>query len=146
MATKYLPDDDHVVRHITPNSIERDGDQIKGIFPQAFRLREEEEYLSASWLEFFDGTKHERLKATRAAMSAARVVRPSHVLAVGNVSAVKDACKEFGLKIRICHEPASDNPNPAYTAVRRFKSDNDQLLELLSSESWSELFEAKNLI
>src|SRR6266436_4803638 len=27
----------------------------------------------------------------------------------------------FGQKIRVIHEPSEDNPNPAYTAVRRFK-------------------------
>jgi hypothetical protein len=144
MATNYLPDDHHVVRHVSGNNVERDGDQVLGIFPQAFRLRDNEEYLSASWLEYFHGSKKDRLKATREAMRKARDVRPSHVLAVGNVLAVKDACKEFGLKVRVCHEP-DGQPNPAYTAVRRFSSENDQLLDLLSSEAWSDIFEARTL-
>jgi len=141
MATKYLPDADHVVRHISSQLLERDGDdQVIGCFPQAFELRPGEKYLSASWLEFFDGTRQERLKQTAAACGKVREVRPRHGFAMGNVGVIKEACATFNQKLRIIHEP---NENPAYTAVRSYKSDELELLELLASEAWSDVVEAK---
>jgi hypothetical protein len=60
--------------------------------------------------------------------------------------AVKDACGSFGIKIRIIHEPSDDNPNPAYTAIRRYRSDDLQLLELLATDAWSRIVEAKDYL
>jgi len=147
MATKYLPDSEHIVRHISSQLLIRDdNDHITSCFPQAFELRPEETYLSASWLEFFPGTKHDRMVAVVAATAKARAVKPRHGFAIGNVGVVKDACGTFGLKIRVIHEPSKKNPNLAYTAVRNYRSDELQLLELLAAEAWSELEDAKQYI
>lgn len=143
MATKYLPDDDHVVRHCASQLLIREGEDVIGVFPQVFELREGEKYLSASWLEFFPGTKHERMKEVVAATNKARTVKRSHGFALGNVGAVKEACGSFALKVRIIHEPSNSNPNPAYTAVRGFKSDDAELLQLLAMDAWSELLLAE---
>ncbi len=59
---------------------------------------------------------------------------------MGNVGVIKEACATFNQKLRIIHEP---NENPAYTAVRSYKSDELELLELLASEAWSDVVEAK---
>ena len=139
MANKYLPDGDHMVRHVPFHHLIRQ--KLVGIFPQTFELREGEAYLSASWLEHFDGTKQERLKATAAAMSAARTILADHGFTVGNVGEVKDACDLHDVRIRVLHEPKG-NPNPAYTAVRQFRSDNLELLELLAAEAWADVVEA----
>ena len=146
MATKYLPDTDHVVRHINSQLLIRDGDQVIGCFPQAFELKPGERYLSASWLEFFSGSNEERRSAVIAAIASARAVKPSHGFAFGNVGEVKDACVMFGVKVRVIHEPDKSNPNPAYTAIRNFKSDEIELLQLLASDAWSEVVEAKSYI
>jgi hypothetical protein len=146
MATKYLPDADSVVRHINPRLLIRENDRVIGCFPQAFELRENEEYLSASWLEYFPGSAEERMTAVVAAVAKARTVKGSHGFATGNVRAVKDACGSFGIKIRIIHEPSDDNPNPAYTAIRRYRSDDLQLLELLATDAWSRIVEAKEYL
>lgn len=143
MAKSYLPDEDHVVRHCASQLLIRDGDHVVGIFPQAFQLKDGETYLSSSWLEFFPGSRSDRLRQVIAAMRKARTVRPSHGFAVGNVSAVKDACSSFDMKIRVVHEPSAKNPNPAYTAIRNYRSDEIELLELLASDAWSDLVEAK---
>jgi len=144
MAIKYLPDGDHVVRHVGSQLLIRnDADEVIGCFPQAFELKPGETYLSASWLEFFPGTKDQQTASTIAAMALARAVKPRHGFAVGNVAEVKEACASFDLKIRVIHEPANDNPNPAYTAVRNYRSDELELLALLAGEAWSELIEAK---
>jgi hypothetical protein len=144
MAIKYLPDADHVVRHINSQLLIRDrNDVVTGCFPQAFELRPSETYLSASWLEFFPGKADERRRAVVAACAQARSVKPRHGFAFGNVGQVKGACADFGLKIRVIHEPAKTNPNPAYTAIRNFRSDDMELLELLANDAWSEVVEAK---
>jgi hypothetical protein len=143
MARKYLPDEDHVVRHLNSQLLIRDGEQVIGCFPQAFELRPGEEYLSASWLEFFAGTTLQRMADVVAATAKARAVKPSHGFAIGNVGEVKEACDSFRQRIRVIHEPHKDNPNPAYTAIRNFKSDDLQLLQLLASDAWSNLVEAK---
>ena len=141
MATKYLPDADHVVRHIGSQLLERDGnDRLIGCFPQAFELRPDEKYLSASWLEFFNGTRQERLERTAQACAKLRTVRPKHGFVIGNVGVVKEACASFNQKIRVIHEP---NDNPAYTAIRNYKSDDLELLELLASDAWSDVVEAQ---
>lgn len=77
---------------------------------------------------FFSGTKRERTRAVVGAVAKARTVKPSHGFALGNVAEVKEACASFGSRIRVIHEPDKDNPNPAYTAIRNYKSDEIQLL------------------
>jgi hypothetical protein len=147
MATKYLPDEDHVVRHINSQLLIRDvADHVIGCFPQAFERRPAEKYLSASWLEFFPGNKHERTIAVVGAVAKARTVKPAHGFALGNVAEVKDACASFGSKIRVIHEPNKNNPNTAYTAIRNYRSDEVQLLQLLANEAWSEVIEARNYL
>lgn len=117
-----------------------------GCFPHAFQLKPAEKYLSASWLEFFPGNQDQRTAATIKAMAAARTVKPSHGFAFGNVGDVKEACASFDLKIRVIHEPAKANPNPAYTAVRNYRSDELELLQLLAGEAWSTVVEAKDYL
>ena len=146
MATKYLPDADSVVRHINSQLLVRENDEVIGCFPQAFELRENEQYLSASWLEYFSGSTEERMIAVVAAVAKARKVKVRHGFAIGNVGVIKEACSSFGLRIRVIHEPSDDNPNPAYTAIRRYRSDDLQLLELLASDAWSRVVEAKDYL
>lgn len=146
MATSYLPDNDHVVRHCPSQLCIHEGDQVVRIFPQAFLLRDGESYLSASWLEFFSGSRDQRLTQVIKGVANARTVRPRHGFAIGNVGKVKDACGQFGHKVRIIHEPHPKKPNPAYTAIRRYKSDEIELLELLAGEVWSDVVTARTYL
>jgi hypothetical protein len=142
MTTKYLPDEDHVARHVPSQLTTRDdNDNVIGCFPHAFELRPGEKYLSASWLEFFAGSISQCIAAVAASIAATRAVRPRHAFAVGKVGEIKNVCNDRGLRVRIIHEPAE--VNPAYTAIRGYRSDELQLLELLAHEVWSKTFEAK---
>lgn len=107
----------------------------------AFELREGEGFLSANWLEYFDGGESDALAATAFAISQSRAVRSSHAFAIGNVAAIKAACSEFDVRVRIVHEP--DAGNESHAAVRRFKDDDLELLELLAQDAWSRVIEAK---
>ena len=146
MATDYLPDDEHVVRHLSPRDIIRDEDtqQITGCFPQAFELKDGEDDLSVNWLEYFDGTEPDQLAATACAISRVRAVRPSHAFAIGNVGEIKAACFDYDLKVRIIHEP--DGGNDAHAAVHRYRDDEIELLELLAQEIWSRFVDARSCL
>jgi hypothetical protein len=147
MATGSLSDDHHVVRHVNYQQTVRDDATgvILGIFPQAFELLPKDDgYLSANWLEFFSGSRIRCIAAIAAFIAKTRKVTAKQAFACGRVGDIKDACSEYGLKIRVIHEP--DDDNPAYTAIRRYQSDNHELLDLLASEAWSSVTDAKDVV
>jgi hypothetical protein len=147
MATNSLSDDHHVVRHVNYQQIDRDDatGAIRGIFPQAFELLPKDDgYLSASWLEFFAGSRICGVAAIAACLARTRKVTAKQAFACGRVGDVKEACNEYGLKIRVLHE--TDDDNPAYTAIRRYQSDNHELLDLLANDAWSALTDAKDVV
>ncbi|WGS02207.1 hypothetical protein MTX26_15880 [Bradyrhizobium sp. ISRA443] len=141
-----MSDDHHVVRHVSFQQIDRDDSgAIRGIFPQAFILYPKDQgYLSASWLEFFAGSTHDRVAAVAAFLAKTRKVTVKQAFACGRVGDIKEACAQFDQKIRVVHEPGDDNL--AYTAIRRYQSDNIELLELLATEAWSHTTDAKDVI
>jgi hypothetical protein len=147
MATSSLSDDHHAVRHVSYQQIDRDDvtGAIRGIFPQAFELLPKDDgYLSASWLEFFAGSHICCVAAIAAVLSRTRNVTAKQAFACGRVGDIKEACSEYSLKIRVIHEP--DEDNPAYTAIRRYQSDNHELLDLLANDAWSAVTDAKDVV
>jgi hypothetical protein len=142
MATKSLPDTDHVVRHVPSKLLDENGMP----FPQAFELRPAETYLSTSWSEFFDGTLAERLAGCACLMSHNRKIKARDAFAVGNVGEIKDACSEFNQKIRIVSEPDPDprRLNLAYAAIRQIQTDSLELLELLAQDVWNDIHSASS--
>lgn len=134
----------HLVRHIRESEIDDQGDGNLLAFPQAFQLRKDETYLSNGWLEFFDGTQNDCLAGVTTAMWRNRKVKAHHALAIGNVGAIKQAFASFGMRVRILHEPAPDNIS--YATVRRVKTNEDQLLELLAQEAWNDVRIAKPFV
>jgi hypothetical protein len=135
-----LDDDHHLVRHIRESEIDDQEGKLMA-FPQAFALRPNETYLSNGWLEFFDGPTDAQLSGVAAMMSPTRRVKAHHALAIGRVGDIRDACLSFDQKVRILHEPFPENL--AYATIRRLKTDEAQLLELLAQEAWSDVRVAK---
>jgi hypothetical protein len=140
MATKSLPDTDHVVRHVPSKLLDDNGMP----FPQAFELRPAEAYLSTSWSEFFDGLLADRLAGCACVMSHNRKIKARDAFAVGNVGEIKDAFAEFNQKIRIVSEPdpAPSGLNIAYAAIRQIQTDSLELLELLAQDVWNDVHSA----
>ena len=139
MAIVYLPDNDHCVRYVPWARLRKDeDDNVIGVLGAAFRLRDDEEYLSATWTEFFTGPTHnDRVTASIQAIRASQIdVRPKSGFAVGCVSKIKQACFDDPRRhrIRIIHQAEPDNP--AHTALRGWPKDNDDLLNLLAEEVW----------
>lgn len=139
MPIAYLPETDHCVRYVPWARLRKDEeDNVIGILGAAFRLRDEEDYLSATWAEFFPGATHQdRVIATVQAIRSSTIdVRPKSGFAVGCVSQIRQAClndpKRY--KIRFIHEAEPDNP--AHAALRGWPKDNDDLLNLIAEEVW----------
>lgn len=147
MAIVSLSDDHHVVRHVPYGLVDwDDAGGIKGIFPQAFELKEKDEgYLSACWREFFRGLKQHQIAGIAAFMGKTRKVTDKQAFACGRIGDIKDACSEYGQKIRVLHEPDPEE-NLSYSAIRRYQSDNMELLELLASEAWNDVTPSKDVV
>ena len=139
MKNQKLPPDNHVVRYVPFGKLRRDeNDNTIGVLGAAFKLRDNETYLSTTWLEYFAGAKCDQIAAAIRAVRASRLgVASKSGFAIGRVGAIVSTCAERGRNICIIHEPEDDNK--AHAAVRRMPRDDDELLELLAAESWSEL-------
>jgi hypothetical protein len=141
MPITYLPPDHHVVRYVPWARLRKDeDDNVIGVLGAAFRLRDSEEYLSATWAEFFGKATHDE-----AVVAAVRAIRASRIdvktrsgFAVGNVRRIKAACFADSRKhrIRIIHE--KENDNEAHTALRLWPRDNELLLDLIAKEVWND--------
>jgi len=141
MPPTNIPGDDHVVRYVPWARLRKDeDDNVVGVLGAAFRLRDDEQYLSAVWLEYFRDTRDANIvKAVNALRKSNIDVRPRSGFAIGNVQKIKDVClaDQKRYKIRVLHEPEDDNA--AHAALRLWPRDNDALLELLAEDTWSEL-------
>jgi hypothetical protein len=147
MPTTYLPDEHHVVRYVPWARLRKDeNDNVIGVLGAAFRLREDEEYLSATWAEFSEGERPECI------VSAVKIIRASALqvttrsgFAVGNVGRVKAVClsDQKRHRIRVSHEAEDDNR--AHVALRGWPRDNEPLLDLLAEDAWSEIVLNKDI-
>ena len=135
----YLPDEHHLGRFVSNGKIVRDNtDKAIRFIPQAFELRANEEYLSSSWLEFFSGDKTQQVVKTIQAMKdGGLTIKKGSAVGVYNVGKFKSACEKYGSKVRIIHEPEPNNP--AYTAIRNYPRDVQELFSLLAETA--EIFE-----
>jgi hypothetical protein len=132
MATTYLPPEHHVIRYVPWARLRRDeNEQVIG---------DNEEYLSATWLEYFPAASRQQMiiDAVHCIRASKIDVRPRSGFAIGQVQKIQARClaDPKAYKIRVVHEPEDDNP--AHTALRRWPENNDQLLELLALDEWSE--------
>lgn len=139
MKGQKIPAEHHIVRYVPWSKLRKDeNDNVLGVLGEAFLLRPNEQSLSTTWLEYFPGDRTSQIT------SAVKAIRASNLspggrsgFAIGKVQAITDACANHKHKIRIIHEPEADNK--AHASVRRFPRDDQELLELLAIESWSEL-------
>ncbi|MGH6680563.1 MAG: hypothetical protein ACREDL_16905 [Bradyrhizobium sp.] len=135
-----LPDEDHILRYVPWTRLRRDSEgNVLGFLPQAFQLREHEEYLSVNWLEFQEGDRPTRVRLSVWAMrdSFERPLGAKSAFAIGNVGRIKEICQAAGSRIRIVHEP--DEPkNRGHSAIRRLPRENLTLLEALAADAFVE--------
>lgn len=138
MPTTYVPEEDTLLRHVKPSHVIRADDGTpEGLFPEAFELRDDEDYLSAAWVESCGGATAAQIKTCIHQFRKKLTVKKKAVFAAGQVQAIKSACLQFGDKVRVCHEP--DPPLEAHVALRQYRDADKALLSLLAVETWSEL-------
>jgi|SRR5208282_3000547 len=133
MPRRRLTVDEHVVRQC-PNSklIKQDG-RVVGVFSEAFRNRPGERYLSGTWLEYFGGSRQDRLLGVVGALRAMpREVKKKDGLIVLNVGRLEACGKARVATVKCWHEPKPENR--AYAAIRGLPADNsdDNLLDLIA--------------
>lgn len=140
MAQKYLLDRERVVRFVPWAKLRKNQDEteVYGPLATAFGLRLNEEYLSANWCEYFEGTDRQCLRC------AVEQFKKDPTLKIGGkarfavalVGSLKDAAASRSRAIRIVHEPETENG--AHAAIRNWPRDDDEFLDFVAQEVWSE--------
>ena len=112
MSSVPLPDDDHASRYCKPTAVGDDGLPMAS----AFALRNEENYLSINWLEYFgEPNLSDAVQRVRAAFRNKRYkLRPQGRFVVLHVGAAKTAVLDAtGKTLRIDNLPFKDDPSHA---------------------------------
>lgn len=135
---KKIPIDDRVIRYVPWNKLRKDeNDQVIGILPEAFQMRETEKSLSTTWREYFRGEPDEQMLAAVRAIRASKLqVKPKSGFAIGMVGAIQGECSERNYRIHIVHDPVDDNP--AHATVAGLPRDDLEMLEYLAIGAWSD--------
>lgn len=98
------------MRYVPPARLRRDEDgTVLGILPQAFALRDGEDYLSVNWLEHFKKDKVSNLRDCVDAQRATLTVGKNCVYAVAVVDKVKGVCVKKQKPVRIVYQPTKGN-------------------------------------
>lgn len=136
--TKKIPLDNHVVRYVSWSKLRKtENDEVIGVLGEAFRMRDSENSLSTTWLEYFEGSHNEQIVAAVRAIRASKLeVRPKSGFAIGGVGAIQDECAARHYKVRIFHVPRCDNE--AHATVRALPRDDMELLERLAAGAWAD--------
>ena len=139
-----VPEGDAILRYVPPSRLRRDADSRPiGVLYAAFELRPGEKYLSAAWLDFYPGDRATKLTSAVAAYDPTPLtIKDSGGFAIGVVKAVKAAGTRFGHSFRIVHD--QEHKLDSYVAVRRFPQAEQELLDLLATEAWSEMVLVKD--
>lgn len=144
MPSKYVENNEHIVRNVSWSKLRKNADETEVYGPAvgAFELRIDkgEEYLSASWLEYFEGVREVQIKCIVEEVKGSNfVVGKKCRFAIGNVGEIKNAFKEAGKRnIRVINEPKPNNR--AYVAVRGWVDDDQELLDLIAWDAWAEVW------
>ena len=132
MPSAKIPPDNHVTRYVRKRLLRRDeDDNVIGILPQALELREGEAYLSVTWLEHFAADYEQALSKAAEAIRRQLSVKNGDGFSVAGVDNICDICEDFGVKVRVLHEPKPPE-NTGYGALRGLPRDDLELLGMLS--------------
>ena len=112
MPTKYLLDEERIIRFVAWGKLRKDeDDNVLGVLPDAFALRDGEQSLSVTWCEYFAGAADEQLRCAVEAIRGSMKVSTKSRFAVGEVVRVR-ACAEGrpnARRLRIVHDPQVNN-------------------------------------
>lgn len=141
MPSTYVPSAHSLIRYVPWSKLRKDeDDNVLGVLATAFKLRDGERELSATWLEFFEnvGARAAQVTAAITALRKSKLkpgAKSGYVF--GLVGRISEAANRDGTKIRILHERTDDNH--AHVAIHRWPKENEDLFELLADEVWNDL-------
>ena len=142
MPSKKLPADNHILRFASATRLQFDDEgNVIALLPQAFRLRENEQNLSVTWIEYYSGSRQgqieQAVQAFRRSMN--NPPRSSSAFGMAEVGVVEQTCLRHKrpANVRILHNPMDSNP--AHAAIHRYPPNDEELMELLASEAFCEI-------
>ena len=130
---KYLPVDDDNEVVLSPSG------GPAHVHPDAFALREDEDYLSTTWIEFFgpsDPTNFRNAADAFRLSTRSKSLPKTSVFAAAPVAEVKASCADHGAKVRILLEPVDSND--AHCGIFRFPRDQFELADELANETFDD--------
>lgn len=141
MATKYIPPEHSLIRYVPFGRLRRDADDnVLGVLSAAFQLRENEKFLSATWLDYFAGNRDQRISLSVNTIRNSNLgVKPKSGFAIGITNSICETCESHPgrYRLRVIHEEEPDNV--AHVAVRGWPRDQDDLLVLIADDVWNEI-------
>ena len=134
------------MRYISPARIIWNANgKAAGIYPEAFKRRPAENGLSVTWLGYFSESHDDSIvTAIHSTRSNTKLsVKPKSGFAIGNVGDILSSCESYGSRNdRVVYLPS--NNNNAHAEVKLLPRD-DQLLDLLATETWANLILNKDV-
>jgi hypothetical protein len=142
MKGAVLPNSASIVRLCGGSHVREDGT----IAPTAFRAREDENYLSVNWLDFFaPSDRPAQIAAVRRALESKRNIGSKARLArlhVGSIHAVSSSGNAF-VTLEVRHEPEALPPDPSHSGIYGTQPDDLAVQERLANLV-NEVFSAKS--
>lgn len=148
---KDIPEEDHVVRYVPFSKQIIINDEVVGLYPHAFTLREVEkagEKISVSWLEYFGSPAAVQLTKIKEALANGMnrgKLGANALLAIGNTGQIKSVCSAFEKPVRIAYSPSSSNP--AHSTINHLPIDDmHPLFDALATEAFTELVAVSDIL
>lgn len=150
-----IPDDNEVARWIKPKLLGRDDDDnvvldAHGrpvfVFPAAFELRDDEDSLSVTWLQYFaEGRAQHLPKAADAFRQTTRSgkLQAQSAFAIAKVGALKETGVRHDLKLRILEDPIDGNPG--HSEIRRYPREMGEFQAVLATDTFGEAISTRFL-
>lgn len=146
MAYEKIPEQDHILRYAGSNRLQRDDQgRVIALAPQAFGLREGEDNLSVTWMEYFSHCctprGHGAVRAFRKSMT--KPLGRNSAFGIANVGRLLSETKRQKRRLRVLQEPTPENAGHAI--VGGYTNEDSNLLELLASSVFTELLHNKDV-
>ena len=151
----YLPDKDHVSRHVPYKKLLRDGDDNPiGILPQAFEMRVElnEKSLSVNWLEYFCNNHSTNIVKMITQFRLYRVKLSKKVgllsaFGIGNVGILLAKCVEHQhKKVRLLYDEKKVlEHNESHAIIIRLPINDLVIMQCFASEVFTDLVLNKDI-
>ena len=128
------------MRYVPWSRLRKDeNDNVIGILGKAFAPRDDEEGISSTWLEYFQGNQTTQIIDAVHKYRKCLDIRPKSGFAIGKVEDILSACNQDNTRkeTRVVYLP--NNCNKAHVEVKPMPSNDALLLELLATEAWSQL-------